>query len=44
MELLIEQIIEFELIGPGPPGCTCAPTTGYFVEKPKRKIFKRIII
>ena len=21
MELLIEQIIEFELIGPGPPGC-----------------------
>ena len=29
------QIIEFELTGPGPPGCTCAPTNGYFYEKEK---------
>ena len=33
MEMLIEQIIEFELRGPGPPGCTCAPITGYFHDK-----------
>ena len=29
-EMLIEQIIEFELIGPWPPGRTCTPTTRYF--------------
>ena len=26
--MLIEQIIEFELKGPGPPGRACAPITG----------------
>ena len=24
----IEQIIEFQLSGPGPAGCTCTPITG----------------
>ena len=33
--MLIEQIIDFELKGPGPPGRTCTPTTGYFHEKTK---------
>ena len=35
--MLIERIIEFELRGPGPPGCspTCTPTTGYFPNKTK---------
>ena len=33
--MLIEQIIEFELRGPGPTGRTCTPTTGYFHDKPK---------
>ena len=28
--MLIEQIIEFELREPGPPGRTCTPKTGYF--------------
>ena len=28
--MLIEQIIEFELRGSGPPGRTYTPTTGYF--------------
>ena len=28
--MLIEQIIEFELRGPGPFGRTCTPITGYF--------------
>ena len=27
--MLIEQSIEFELRGPGPPGRTCTPITGY---------------
>ena len=27
-KMLIEQIIEFELMGPGSPGRTCAPITG----------------
>ena len=27
-EMLIKQIIEFQLIGPGPPGRTCTPITG----------------
>ena len=31
----IEQIIEFELRGPGPPGRTCTPITGCFYEKTK---------
>ena len=33
--MLIEQITEFELRGPGPPGRTCTPTTGYFYDKTK---------
>ena len=33
--MLIEQIKEFELKGPGPPGHTCTPTTGYFHDKTK---------
>ena len=33
--MLIEQIIEFELRGPGPPSRTCAPITGYFRDKTK---------
>ena len=31
--MLIDQIIEFELRGLGPPGHTCIPTTGYFHDK-----------
>ena len=34
-EMLTEQIIEFELRGPGPPCRTCTPTTGYFRDKTK---------
>ena len=33
--MLIEQIIEFELRGPGLLGRTCTPTTGYFYDKTK---------
>ena len=33
--MLIEQIIEFELGGPGPPGRTCTPTTDHFHDKTK---------
>ena len=33
--MLIEQIIEFELRGPGPPGRTCTPTTGNVHHKTK---------
>ena len=33
--MLIEQIIDFELRRPGPPGRTYAPTTGYFHDKTK---------
>ena len=33
--MLIEQIIQFELRGPGPRGRTCTPTTGYFHIKTK---------
>ena len=33
--MLIEQIIEFELRGPGPPGRTCTLTAGYFHYKTK---------
>ena len=33
--MLIEQNIEFELRGPGPPGRTCTPTTGQFHDKAK---------
>ena len=33
--MLIEQIIEFELRRPRPPGRTCTLTTGYFYNKTK---------
>ena len=33
--MLIEQNIEFEFRGPGPPGRTCTPITDYFHEKTK---------
>ena len=33
--MLIEQIIEFELRGLGPPHRTCTQTTGYFHDKTK---------
>ena len=36
--MLIKQIIELELMGSGPPGRTCTPTTSYFHYK--TKIFK----
>ena len=31
--MLIEQIIEFELRGPGSPGGTCTPITGNFMKR-----------
>ena len=31
--MLIEQIIELQWRGPGPPGRTCTPVTGYFLDK-----------
>ena len=43
----IEQILEFELRGYGPPGRTCSPITGYFHDKTKifkENFFKLIII
>ena len=39
--MLIEQIIEFQLRGPGSPGRTCTPITGKIHE---RKFFEWIII
>ena len=33
--MLIEQIIEFEMSGPGPPGRTCTPATGHFYDETK---------
>ena len=33
--MLIEQIIELQLRGPGTPGLTCTPITGYFHDKTK---------
>ena len=33
--MLIEQIIEFELGGPGPPSRSCTFTTGNFYDKTK---------
>ena len=33
--MFIEKIIELELRGPGPPGRTCNPKTGYFHDKTK---------
>ena len=34
-QLLIKQIIEFEIREPGLPGRTCIPRTGYFYDKTK---------
>ena len=33
--MLIEQIIELQLTGPGPPGPTCIPINGNFHHKTK---------
>ena len=33
--MLVEQIVNFEIRGPGPPGRTCTPTTAYFHDKTK---------
>ena len=33
--MLVKQDIKFELRGPGSPGRTCTPITGYFHEKTK---------
>ena len=33
--MLIEQIVELQLRGPGPPGLTCTSVTGYFHDKTK---------
>ena len=33
--MLIEQTIELQLRGPGPPGRINTPTTGYFHDKTK---------
>ena len=31
--MFIEQSIDFELAGPGPPARTCNAKTGYFLRK-----------
>ena len=33
--MMIEQMVELQLRGPGPPGRTCTPITGYFHDKTK---------
>ena len=33
--MLIEQIVEFQWRGPGPPGLICTSITGYFHDKTK---------
>ena len=33
--MLIEQTIELQLRGRGPPGRACTPITGYFHDKTK---------
>ena len=33
--MLIKQIIDLQLNGPGSPGRTCTPITGYFRDKTK---------
>ena len=33
--MLIEQIVQLQLRGPGPLGLTCTPITGYFHDKTK---------
>ena len=39
--MLIEQLIELELRGPGSPGSSCTSKTSYFHEK--AKIFNAIL-
>ena len=41
--MLIEQIIEFELRGPGRPGRICTSTTGYFHDWTKQKSLRNIV-
>ena len=41
--MLIEQIIEFEVKEPGPPGRTCTYTTGYFHDMIKQKSLRNIV-
>ena len=33
--MLIDQVVEFQWSGPGPPGLTCTSITGYFHDKTK---------
>ena len=33
--MLIQQIVEIELKGPGPPSRTCTPVTGWLHDKTK---------
>ena len=33
--MLIERIIKLQLRGPGPPGLTCTPISGYCYDKTK---------
>ena len=33
--MLIEQVIQFKIMGPGPPGRTCTPINAYFHDKTK---------
>ena len=42
----IEQIVELQLRGPGPPGLTRTSITGYLMtkQKPLRKIFEWVFI
>ena len=35
--MLIEQVIEFELTGPEPPGHSCTLITGYFYDYTKMR-------
>ena len=41
--MLIEQIIEFDERGPGPPGRICTSTTSYFHDTKKQKSLRNII-
>ena len=41
--MLIKQIIEFELRGPGLPNRICTSTTGFFQNMKKQKSLKNIV-
>ena len=43
MEMLIEQIIEFELREPRPFGHICTYTTGYFHDVTKQKSLRNVV-